>query len=72
MARYYATNAVVSVAFIGNYKWGVHDKYTGNKCCSETLNSTLIIQSKTLKAIHHRGTEGTEFYFVNCTYGAVL
>ncbi len=23
------------------------------------------------KAFHHRGTEDTEFYFVNCAYGAV-
>ena len=26
---------------------------------------------KNLKAIHHRDTEGAEFYFVNSAYGAV-
>ncbi len=26
---------------------------------------------KRSKTCHHRGTEGTEFYFVNCAHGAV-
>jgi hypothetical protein len=35
------------------------------------VKTPLFLPSKTLKAIHHRGTEGTEFYFVNSACGAV-
>ena len=34
-------------------------------------NSDTYRAVKNFKTIHHRGTEGTEFYFVNCAVGAV-